>query len=174
MIRLELEIDEEQLAVLADKIGSCKKIVLMGAGKSYLAALVSTKIANSYGLKWYCIDAYNSLHGDLGIVSPHDLIVAISKSGETRELIQAIRLLDGNEVVSLTFSDNANNRLADLSSINLNIPVDEQAPHDCAPLNSSVLTQVVLNEVIRRLASSVHEESYKNNHAGGAIGEKFV
>lgn len=148
------------------------KVVFFGLGKSYLAIKTSVAIANSYGLRWYTLDAVSALHGDMGIVGPRDLLVMVSNSGETTEMVTLAHHFRENALISITGKHE--NPLQHLAMRNFVVPsCGEFSPFDKAPTYSSVAVQLVLNHAICLLVEEkgLSHEAYSNNHPGGVIGE---
>lgn len=155
--------------IVCDIIQDSRKVVLTGLGKSFLVVQLAARIANSYGLKWYPLDAATAFHGDIGIISPRDTIIFVSKSGETREVVEIAKRTDNNRKISITFSPRRNTSLAS-ETININSPINERAPHEHAPLTSSIAALCVLHEIIRKAAAEAYSETYSANHSAGEIG----
>ncbi|MGH8601318.1 MAG: SIS domain-containing protein [Gammaproteobacteria bacterium] len=152
-----------------------KKVVFIAVGKSYLASVVSVKIANSYGLKWYALNAQEALHGDLGIVNDSDLVVLVSKSGETKELIDVFDLIPHNTAVVLTFSDNFENSLQKERVLyRFNLPICSEASiFEHPPISSTILIQLFINTLVQKVVDGAFMEDYAKNHAAGAIGARI-
>lgn len=148
------------------------KVVIFGVGKSFLAAKLSASLANSFGLKWYAVDAMTALHGDIGIVSPTDLIVLVSNSGETTEVLTISEILHNHTRIVMT--RNCLSKLAQTADHCIHLPVrNEFSPFGYAPMFSSLLTVLFLNDIIVDIvnAKGLTEEAYTQNHPSGAIGE---
>lgn len=158
---------------LLRKFKSYNKVVFFGLGKSYLACKLSVAIANSYGLKWYLVSAASALHGDMGIVGPRDLVVLVSNSGETSELLALARHFNEHNTLSITSSER--NSLADACEDNFVIPIEsENSPFGQSPMYSSVAYAMVLNQLTSFIVfeRGLSHEHYSNNHPSGTIGER--
>lgn len=160
--------------IVIESVAAANKVVLIGVGKSYLACLLSSKIANSYGLKWYALEAFNCFHGDAGIINPSDVMILVSKSGETEEVVRLAQLHSNNKI-AITFSPHSNS-LADLCHITINSrDIKEESPFERAPMTTTLLTQRILNRIITLvvLEKGLTQEDFTNHHSGGALGRLY-
>jgi len=120
-------IDESFLQAV-DILFHCKgKVVLMGMGKS---GLVGRKIASTFastGTPAFFLHPAEGLNGDFGMLAREDVIIAISNSGETRELVDVLPLIKryGNRMIALT--GHSKSTLAKAADVNLDIHVKEEA-----------------------------------------------
>src|SRR5512139_960305 len=115
-----------------DLLYRCKgRVVLTGMGKS---GLVGRKIASTFastGTPAFFLHPAEGLNGDFGMVTREDVIIAISNSGETRELLEILPFLKRNGNRLITFTGNLSSSLAKAGDVNLDIHVKEEA----CPLN---------------------------------------
>ena len=145
-----LKIEAESILNLIDKINdnfvravdlisTCKgKVVLTGIGKS---GFISKKIAStlaSTGTPAFFLHPAEGVHGDLGMLSPKDVVIVISNSGETDEVLQLIPLLKHMNLKIIIFTGNANSTLASRGDIIINTSVKEEAcPWGFVPTSST-------------------------------------
>ncbi|MGL1931148.1 MAG: KpsF/GutQ family sugar-phosphate isomerase [Desulfotalea sp.] len=182
------EIEEQGLAAVRDNIGeeferavdaimACKtRLVVTGIGKS---GIIGQKIAatlNSTGTSSFFLHPVEALHGDLGMVAPTDVVLAISYSGQTSELNGLLRSLKtrGNTIISMT--GGANSTLAQASDIFLNIRVPEEAcPLGLAPTTSTTATLAMGDAlaVVLLHKKQFKAEDFRQNHPGGSLGERL-
>jgi arabinose-5-phosphate isomerase len=156
----------------------CKgRIVVTGMGKS---GLVGKKIAAtlaSTGTPAFFLHPAEASHGDLGMVTDRDIIIAISNSGETEELIGLIPFLKRFNVKLISMTGNRNSTLADVSDITLDISVKEEAcPMGIVPTASTTATlalgdAVAVALIIKR---GLDEKNFAFFHPGGKIGKKLL
>jgi arabinose-5-phosphate isomerase len=157
-------------------ISTTKGIVYFtGVGKNmYTAARVSDTY-QSLGIRSLFIDPVNSLHGGMGVFSPIDTVVAISKSGETEELIKFLTVLsrrDFENIIAISSSESSS--LARLAKFSLIVPVRDEGDHlGLAPISSTMIYGAVLDSIAVEISS---ERGYSRldfieNHPGGELGK---
>jgi arabinose-5-phosphate isomerase len=156
----------------------CKgKVVLMGMGKS---GLVGRKIASTFastGTPSFFLHPAEGLNGDFGMLAKEDLIIAISNSGETRELLEVLPLIKryGNRLITLT--GNGTSTLAKAGDVNLDIHVEEEAcPLNLAPTASTTATLALGDALAIALMGKrdFKEEDFAILHPGGALGKRLL
>ena len=151
-------------------------LVFSGIGKS---AIIAQKIAatmNSTGTNAVFMHAADAIHGDLGIVREGDIVVILSKSGETPEIKVLVPLvkLRGNKIVAMV--GNRNSYLAAQADYVLDVSVDEEAiPGSLAP-TSSTTAQLVMGDVLALILMRCRGFStadFAKFHPGGALGKQL-
>ena len=153
------------------------KVVLMGMGKS---GLVGRKIASTFastGTPSFFLHPAEGLNGDFGMLAKEDLIIAISNSGETRELLEVLPLIKryGNRLITLT--GNPNSTLSKAGDVNLDIRVKEEAcPLGLAPTSSTTATLALGDALAVALMGKkdFKEEDFAMLHPGGALGKRLL
>ena len=152
-------------------------VVVTGVGKNLHVAEKMSAIFASTGTRSIVLNPVQAMHGDLGMVSARDILVALSFSGESAEvngLIPPIRR-HGLKVISLT--GNPDSTLAKLSDIHLPIPCGKEAcPFGMAPTNSTTATMAMGDALAMVMidAQKFDISSYAMNHPAGAIGRALV
>ena len=184
-----LRVEAQSLLDLAERIDEnfsravellyhCKgKVVLMGMGKS---GLVGRKIASTFastGTPSFFLHPAEGLNGDFGMLAKEDLIIAISNSGETRELLEVLPLIKryGNRLITLT--GNMTSTLAKSGDINLDIHVKEEAdPLGLAPTSSTTATLALGDALAVALMGKrdFKKEDFAILHPGGVLGKKLL
>ncbi|MNK00921.1 Arabinose 5-phosphate isomerase KdsD [compost metagenome] len=153
------------------------RLVVTGIGKS---ALIATKIVatlNSTGTPSMFLHAAEAIHGDLGMVQPGDVVICISKSGNSPEIKVLVPLLKrfGNVLIGMTA--NKNSFLGKESDFVLNAYVESEAcPNNLAPTNSTT-AQLVLGDAIAVCLMEMRNfksEDFAKYHPGGALGKKLL
>ena len=160
---------------------SCVKsegiIVVTGVGKNLAIAEKMSAIFASTGTRSIVLNPVQAMHGDLGMVAPRDVLIALSFSGESAEvnnLIPAIRR-HGLKVISMT--GRPQSTLASLSDIHLEIPCGKEAcPFGMAPTNSTTATMAMGDALAMVMIDAMKFDisSYAMNHPAGAIGRALV
>ena len=119
-----------------------KRIIFCTMGKSAFACRKVVYTARSYGLDWHDLDVCHAFHGDAGIIKENDLLVFVSKSGETKETIEVAEYFSRWKKVSIT--SNPNSKLSKICKSNINIPVAyEGSPFGYAPMISTTMYMIV-------------------------------
>jgi arabinose-5-phosphate isomerase len=152
------------------------RVVVTGMGKS---GLVGKKIAAtlaSTGTPAFFLHPAEASHGDLGMVTERDVIIAISNSGETEELVNLIPFLKRFRVKLISMTGNMASTLAKSSDVALNISVREEAcPMGIVPTASTTATMAMGDALAVCLLTKkgLNEEDFARFHPGGTIGKKF-
>ena len=149
-------------------------VVITGLGKS---GLVGAKIAatlSSTGTPSFFLHSADALHGDSGALTPGDVLIAISNSGETAEVnaFAAMAKGWGNKVIAIT--KNANSTLAKSANAVINIAFDKEAdPLNLAPTTSTTLTIAAGDALASALMAhrGFTSEDFGKRHPGGALGK---
>ena len=183
-----LEIEAEALYALAARLNSNfekavdmiheikGRVVVCGIGKS---GLVGKKIAAtlaSTGTPAFFLHPVEASHGDLGMITERDAIIAISNSGETEELVGLIPFLKRFRVKLISMTGNVNSTLAKASDVTLDISVKEEAcPMGIVPTASTTATMAMGDAVAVSLLikKGLNEKDFALLHPGGSIGKKF-
>ena len=153
------------------------KVVVTGVGKSLHVAEKTSAILASTGTCSIVLNPVQAMHGDLGMTGPRDLLLALSFSGESEELIRLVPAIrrHGLKVVALT--GNPASTLARLSDVVLEIPCGPEAcPFGMAPTNSTTATMAMGDALAMTMidARKFDKASYALNHPAGAIGRALV
>jgi arabinose-5-phosphate isomerase len=184
-----LRVEAQSLLDLAERIDenfsraveflySCKgKVVLMGMGKS---GLVGRKISSTFastGTPSFFLHPAEGLNGDFGMLAKEDVIIAISNSGETRELLEVLPLIKryGNRLI--IFTGNLNSPLAKAGDVTLDIRVKEEAcPLNLAPTASTTATLALGDALAIALMGKrdFKKEDFAMLHPGGALGKRLL
>ena len=152
-------------------------VVVSGVGKNLHIAEKMSAIFSSTGTRSIVLNPVQAMHGDLGMVSAKDVLVALSFSGESDEILRLIPAVrrHGLKIISLTRS--AESTLAKLSDIHIAIPCGKEAcPFGMAPTNSTTATMAMGDALAMVLidAQKFDISSYAMNHPAGAIGRALV
>ena len=147
------------------------RVIFCTMGKSAFACRKVVYTARSYGLLWHDLDVCHAFHGDAGIVKDGDLLVFVSKSGETKETIEVAKYFSKWETVSITSDEKST--LSQVCKNNIFIPLEEEgSPFGYSPMISTVLYMIVLHNILCEAIKSknVKISDYARNHPGGKIG----
>jgi len=154
-----------------------RKIVVVGVGKS---GHIGDKIAatlTSTGSPAVVLNSLNALHGDLGVVTDGDVILALSFSGETEELLRILPALTRFDVKIVSITGNPSSTLAKHSHVHLDASIEEEAcPLGLAP-TSSTTAALVLGDALAMVllqARGFKKEDFARFHPGGSLGRSLL
>ncbi|HMK06634.1 MAG TPA: KpsF/GutQ family sugar-phosphate isomerase [Flavobacterium sp.] len=161
-----------------EAIYNCKgRLVVTGIGKSAIIAQKIVATMNSTGTPSMFLHASEAIHGDLGMVQQGDVVICISKSGNSPEIKVLVPLLKrlGNPLIAIT--GNITSFLAKGSDFVLNTTVESEAcPNNLAPTNSTT-AQLVMGDAIAVCLMELRDfkaEDFAKYHPGGALGKKLL
>lgn len=170
-------IDDEFNKVVQAILNNKGKLILAGIGKS---GLIGKKIAatmSSTGTPAFFLHPGEAFHGDLGMVGANDMVLLISYSGETDEVLKIIPFLKWNKNTIISITGNPNSTIARHSKYHLNINVTREAcPLALAPTSSTTAALVMGDALAVCLmeARQFQEEDFARFHPGGRLGHKLL
>lgn len=178
--RLEERLDESFIRAV-DLIRSVLekrgKIVVLGVGKS---GHIGEKIAStltSTGALAVVLHSVNSLHGDLGVIADGDVILALSASGETEELVNLLPALRRFDASIVAMTGNPASTLAQHSTVHLDVSIEKEAcPLNLAPTSSSIV-MLALGDALAMVlleARGFTEADFAKFHPGGQLGRRLL
>jgi arabinose-5-phosphate isomerase len=174
--RLDQDFDRA-VELVVETLNQRGKIVIVGIGKS---GNVGQKIAatlTSTGSTSVVLSSVDALHGDLGIVNDGDLVLALSYSGESEELIHLLPALKRFSVRIIALTGNAKSTVARRSDVVLNVKVPKEAcPFNLAP-TSSTTAMLVMGDALAMAvlqARGFREQDFARRHPAGAIGRSLL
>lgn len=157
-------------------VNSKGKLIVTGVGKS---GLVGAKIAAtlaSTGTSSFFLHPTEAMHGDLGMIGKDDIVLGISYSGESEELIQILPHLKRLNIPLIAMAKSGNSTLAKYADVFINIAVDKEAcPLDTAPTSSTTLTMAMGDGLAVCLMKKrdFKKEDFASFHPGGSLGKKL-
>jgi len=159
-------------------ISSCTgRVVLTGMGKSGIICRKIAATMSSTGTPALFIHPAEATHGDLGMVTEDDLVVAISQSGTTDEVIELMRLLRRLGVTVIAITSNPGSPLAEAADLHLDLGVRREAcPMNLAP-TASTTASLALGDALAMAVSvkkGFREEDFARLHPGGKLGKRFL
>ena len=156
---------------------SSGKLIISGMGKS---GIIGKKIAAtlaSTGTPSFFIHPGEAYHGDLGMIELSDIVLLISNSGETDEILKLIPFLSSQKNKTIAMTGNPNSTLAKNTQYHLNIRVEEEAcPLKLAP-TSSITASLVMGDAIAvalMKAKNFKEANFAKFHPGGSLGKRLL
>lgn len=174
---LEAKIDE-RFAAAVDLIFDCTgRVIVTGMGKSGLVARKIVATMNSTGTAAIFLHPSDAVHGDLGMVRAEDVVVCISKSGDTEEIRQLMPMFRRIGVKIISMVGNVASHLALQSDIVLDTSVKEEAcPYDLAPTSSTTATLALGDALAIALLDrrGFTREEFAMFHPGGNLGKRLL
>ena len=152
-------------------------VVVTGVGKNLHVAEKMSAIFASTGTRSIVLNPVQAMHGDLGMVSRRDLLIALSFSGESEEVLKLIPAIRRHGLKVISMTGNPKSNLAKLSDIHLEIPCGREAcPFGMAPTNSVTAT-LAMGDALAMVLIDARKFSlaeYAGNHPAGAIGRALI
>ncbi len=169
---------DERFDRVIEMILNCpSKVIVTGMGKSGLVGRKISSTLSSTGTPSFFLHPAESCHGDLGVVMPGDLLIAISHSGEAPEMFPLINYVSKKGIPLIGMTGKSNSMLANASTIYLDTYVNEEAcPLGLAPTSSSTATLALGDAISMAVlkARGFDETSFAEFHPGGSLGRKLL
>ncbi len=153
------------------------RVVVTGMGKSgHIASKIAATLAST-GTPAFFVHPGEASHGDLGMITPKDLVLAISNSGETSEVLSILPIIKRMGVGLIGLASVPSSTLANLSDVYINIPVEHEAcPMNLAPTASTTATLAVGDALAIAVlnARDFDESDFARSHPGGSLGRRLL
>ncbi|PMP94962.1 MAG: KpsF/GutQ family sugar-phosphate isomerase [Thermodesulfobacterium geofontis] len=152
------------------------RVVVTGVGKSGIIGRKISATLSSTGTPSFFLHPVEALHGDLGMVTSEDILLAISYSGNTLEVCELASILKKRNIKIISLTGNPEGRLAKLSDIVINTKIPKEAcPFDLAPTTSTTATLALGDALAICLfeLKGLGSEDFRRNHPGGSLGERL-
>ncbi len=177
IMALEDRIDDNFLRAV-QLIRDCKgKIVVTGVGKSgHIGSKIAATLAST-GTPAFFLNPLDAYHGDLGMLAYGDLLLAISYSGATEELLRFLPLIQEKHIPIIGMSGNPSSLLAKYSDVHLDISVEREAdPLNLVPTSSTTVTLALGDALACALIEAAHFQptDFAMLHPGGDLGRKLL
>jgi KpsF/GutQ family protein len=161
-----------------DLMMNCQgKVIVTGVGKSgHIGAKIAATLAST-GTPSFFINPLDVFHGDLGVMSKGDVVLAISNSGQTDELLRFIPMVLQMEIPIIAMSGNPQSLLAKYSTCHLNVSVEKEAcPLNLAPTSSTTATLAMGDALAIALMEKRHfqPQDFAQFHPGGELGKRLL
>lgn len=153
------------------------KVIVTGVGKSgHIGAKIAATLAST-GTPSFFINPLDVFHGDLGVMAKGDVVLAISNSGQTDELLRFIPMVLHMQIPIIAMSGNPQSLLAKYSTCHLNVSVEKEAcPLNLAPTSSTTATLVMGDALAIALMNKRHfqPQDFAQFHPGGELGKRLL
>lgn len=170
-------IGEEFYAALQLLIASHGKVIMTGVGKSGLIARKVAATLASTGTPSFFLHPTEAFHGDLGMISKEDIVVALSHSGETDEVLKIIPFLHSNGNKLISMSGNRDSTLAKHSDIHLHVGIEQEACILKLAPTTSTTTQLAMGDALAISLMKMREFTsvdFARLHPGGSLGRRLL
>ena len=169
---------DEDFDRAVELILSCKgKLIVTGVGKSgHIGAKIAATLAST-GTPSFFINPLDVYHGDLGVMSKGDVVLAISNSGQTDELLRFIPMVLHMQIPIIGMSGNPQSLLAKYSTCHLNVSVEKEAcPLNLAPTSSTTAALVMGDALAVALMEkrNFQPQDFAQFHPGGELGKRLL
>ena len=169
---------DENFTKAVEMIFNCKgKVIVTGVGKSgHVGEKMASTLA-SLGTPSFFLNPLDAFHGDLGMISEGDVVISISYSGYTDELLRFIPMLMERNIPIIGITGNKNSLLAQYSSCHLDIKVDHEAdPLNLAPTSSTMATMAMGDALACALVKMRNFKAldFAQFHPGGSLGKRLL
>ena len=169
---------DENFDKAVDLVLSCHgKVIVTGVGKSgHIGAKIAATLAST-GTPSFFINPLDVFHGDLGVMAKGDVVLAISNSGQTDELLRFIPMVLHMQIPIIGMSGNPQSLLAKYSTCHLNVSVKKEAcPLNLAPTSSTTATLVMGDALAVALMERRHfqPQDFAQFHPGGELGKRLL
>ncbi|MGZ8424114.1 MAG: KpsF/GutQ family sugar-phosphate isomerase [Candidatus Binatia bacterium] len=169
---------DENFVRAVEMMQSCKgKVVVTGVGKSGLICAKIAATLSSTGTPAFYLHSGDAVHGDLGMVMPDDIVVAVSNSGETDEILKLLPHFKYHGLKLIVITGNPESTLAKAGELVLNVRVTEEAcPLGLAPTTSTTVALAMGDAlaVVLLEQNGFKEADFAMRHPGGMLGRKLL
>lgn len=153
------------------------RVVVLGMGKSgHIGNKIAATLAST-GTPAFFVHPGEASHGDLGMITAQDVVLALSNSGETDEILTILPLIKRLNVPLIAMTGNAQSRLAKESSFHIDVSVEKEAcPLGLAPTSSTTATLVMGDALAIALLESrgFTQDDFARSHPGGRLGKRLL
>lgn len=168
---------DESFDRAVDMIDACAgRVVLMGVGKSGLICKKIASTLSSIGTPAFFLHPTDSLHGDLGMLQRGDVLILVSNSGETEEIIKILPWIKRMDIGTLVITGDSESTIALHGDVVLNVKVDEACPFNMVPTSSTTVTLALGDAIAVTLMEkrAFRIEDFASLHPGGTLGRRLL
>lgn len=177
VLDLSAKIDDNFTKAVDMMMHCSGKVIVTGVGKSgHIGAKIAATLAST-GTPSFFINPLDVFHGDLGVMAKGDVVLAISNSGQTDELLRFIPMVLHMGIPIIAMSGNPQSLLAKYSNCHLNVSVEKEAcPLNLAPTSSTTATLVMGDALAIALMNKRHfqPQDFAQFHYGGELGKRLL
>lgn len=174
---LHNRIDASFVTACETLLACAGRVIVTGMGKSgHIGNKIAATLAST-GTPSFFVHPGEASHGDLGMITKNDVVLALSNSGNTAEVVTLLPLIKRLGIPLISMTGDSNSALAQAALANLNVAVSEEAcPLNLAPTTSTTVTLVMGDALAIALLESrgFSAEDFAFSHPGGALGRKLL
>jgi len=171
------DIIDSNFCDIIDKLKECQgKIVLTGIGKSAIIGMKISATLNSTGSKSIFLHLGDALHGDMGVIGKEDIVICISKSGESDEIISLSNHLNKNKILLIGISCIKNSSLDNLSKMFIHTKIDREACHNNLAPTTSSTCHLAIGDAIAMTLQKIKgftPNDFSKYHPSGSLGKQL-
>ena len=177
LLRIKRDLGDDFVRAVEAILGCNGKVIMTGMGKSGLIAKKIAATLASTGTPSFYMHPGEAFHGDLGMISKEDIVIALSYSGETDEVLKIVPFIidNGNCLISMT--GNSNSSLAKNSNIHLDVKVEREACILHLAPTTSTTAQLAMGDALACSLMKIREFTsmdYARLHPGGSLGRRLL
>lgn len=174
---LEQKIDDHFVKACSLMLNCKGRVVVTGMGKSgHIAGKIAATLAST-GTPAFFVHPGEASHGDLGMITQQDVVLALSSSGETGEVLTILPIIKRLDVPFIAMTGNASSSMAKFSTVHLNVAVEQEAcPLGLAPTSSSTAALVMGDALAVSLLETkgFTRDDFALSHPGGSLGKRLL
>lgn len=176
--RTAKQLDKKSVERAVGILSCCEsKVIVIGVGKSGVIAQKIAQTLTSTGTIAVFVHPSDALHGSLGVITAGDVVIALSNSGETDEILSLLPTIKSREILIISIVGNTNSTLARQSDVVLDASVDQEAcPLNLAPTTSTTVALVIGDALAMTLmrGKGLTVEDFASNHPAGRLGKRLT
>lgn len=177
LMRIKHDLGEEFVRTVETILGSNGKVIMTGMGKSGLVAKKIAATLASTGTPSFYMHPGEAFHGDLGMISKGDIVIALSYSGETDEVLKIVPFIHDNGNILISMTGNCNSSLAKNSDIHLDVKVEREACILHLAPTTSTTAQLAMGDALACSLMKMRNFTsmdYARLHPGGSLGRQLL
>jgi arabinose-5-phosphate isomerase len=176
-VRQMVERVDDEFVRACRKLQVKGKVVVMGVGKSgHVGAKIAATLAST-GTPAFFVHPAEAAHGDLGMVGTDDVVLALSNSGKTPEILTLLPAIKAKKITLIAMTGNPASRLAKDADVHIHVGVDQEAcPLELAPTASTTATLAMGDALAVAIMrhEDFTEKGFAGSHPGGALGKRLL
>ena len=177
VLALEKRIDDAFVQACQLMLNCKGRVVVTGMGKSgHIAGKIAATLAST-GTPAFYVHPGEASHGDLGMITPQDVVLALSNSGETMEVLTILPIIKRIDVPFIAMTGNATSSLATFATVHINVSVEQEAcPLGLAPTSSTTAALVMGDALAVSMleAKGFTRDDFALSHPGGNLGKRLL
>lgn len=177
LLRIKRDLGDEFVRAVESILACNGKVIMTGMGKSGLIAKKIAATLASTGTPSFYMHPGEAFHGDLGMISSSDIVIALSYSGETDEVLKIVPFIHDNGNILISMTGNCNSSLAKNSDIHLDVKVEREACILKLAPTTSTTAQLAMGDAMACALMKVRNFTsmdYARLHPGGSLGRRLL